>query len=356
MINHAIVAIEKDRYHGWPANNGVWHWANEILVGFTQGDYVQKTGHSIEGVHENQLARSLDGGETWRTFRPKGYFRDEFLRFRGGAKTRLSEALDFRHPRLVLRKFSQGYHGNEDPEGGFFSSYDRGETWQGPFGFNRLYEHEQMKGKHLSARTAYVALGSRECLSFISAKPPHEGEAGNRVGCIRTVDGGLGFEFLSWVTPESEEEVAIMPQAVNVSGDTFVLAYRKITRDGYGESAIETYRSDDRCRSWDYLSTVKITEPHSNPPALLKLADGRLCCGYGDRIDRRIKVKYSDDDGHSWGPEVIIRDDYYQCHESDRDLGYVSMVQRPDGKLVAIYYWATTEHPQQYIAASIWSP
>ena len=163
---------------------------------------------------------------------------------------------------------------------------------------------EQMKGKHLSARTAYLALGSRECLSFISAQPPHEGEAGNRVGCIRTVDGGLSFEFLSW----------------------------------------------------DYLSTVKITEPHSNPPALLKLADGRLCCGYGDRIDSRIKVKYSDDDGHSWGPEVIIRHDYYQCHESDRDLGYVSMVQRPDGKLVAIYYWAAAEHPQQYIAASIWGP
>ena len=81
-----------------------------------------------------------------------------------------------------------------------------------------------MKGKHLSARTAYLAPGSRECLSFISAKPPHEGEAGNRVGCIRTVDGGLSFEFLSW----------------------------------------------------DFLSTVKITEPHSNPPALLKLADGRL--------------------------------------------------------------------------------
>jgi hypothetical protein len=39
-----------------------------------------------------------------------------------------------------------------------------------------------------------------------------------------------------------------------------------------------------------------------------------------------------------------------------RDMGYVRLVQRSDGKLVAIYYWATDDKPQQYIAASIWEP
>ena len=53
---------------------------------------------------------------------------------------------------------------------------------------------------------------------------------------------------------------------------------------------------------------------HSNPPALIKLQDGL------------------------------------------RDMGYVRLVQRSDGKLVAIYYWATNDKPQQYIAASIWEP
>jgi hypothetical protein len=39
-----------------------------------------------------------------------------------------------------------------------------------------------------------------------------------------------------------------------------------------------------------------------------------------------------------------------------KDLGYPRLVQRPDGKLVAMYYWATKENPEQHIAASIWQP
>ena len=356
MVRHTIVAVEKGRYHGWPANNGIWSWGNEILVGFTQGDYVQKTGHSIEGAQENHLARSLDGGKSWRAYRPEGYFRDGNLRFRGAGKARLKEPLNFLDPGLVVRVFSQGYHGTEDPEGGFFTSHDRGESWRGPWCFHDLHEHEELKGRHLSARTAYLSMGERECLFFISAKPPVETESGNRVGCMRTVDGGLSFEFLSWVTPEPKEEIAIMPQAVQLSEDRFVLAYRRIFKEGGGESAIEMVHSGDRCRNWEYLSTVKITAPHHNPPALVRLVDGRLCCSYGDRCDLKIKAKYSEDEGRSWGSGFIVRDDYYRCHDKDRDLGYVSMVQRPDGGLVAVYYWASAEHPEQYIAASIWKP
>ncbi len=356
MVRHAIVAVEKGRYHGWPANNGIWSWGDEILVGFTQGEYVQKTGHSIEGDQENHLAKSLDGGETWRAYRPVGYFRDGHWRFRGEEKMRLKEPLNFLDPGLVVRVFSQGYHATEDPEGGFFTSHDRGESWNGPWSFHDLYDEGELKGRHLSARTAYLGLGERECIFFISAKQPGKTESGNRVGCMLTADGGLNFEFLSWVTPEPQEEFAIMPQAVQLSEDRFILAYRKIYRNGGGESAIEAYESGDRCRSWEYLSTVKITAPHHNPPALVKLADGRLCCSYGDRCDLKIKARYSEDEGRSWGPEFVVRDDYYQCHEKDRDLGYVSMVGRPDGALVAAYYWATAEHPEQYIAASIWKP
>ena len=76
---------------------------------------------------------------------------------------------------------------------------------------------------------------------------------------------------------------------------------------------------------------------------------------YGDRDNRRLCGKYSSDEGETWGDEFIIRDDY-QSVEDDADLGYPRLVQRPDGRLVAMYYWATAEHPQQYIAASVWKP
>ena len=353
-MEHVVVSVKEGRYHGWPANNGIWSWGDEILVGFTQGGYVQQKGHSIDGVQENHLAKSLDGGQTWRPYRPDEYFRDENPKYRGGNKQPLTTAMDFLDPQVVVKVFSQGYHGTEDPVGGFFVSQDRGETWGGPYTFTGLYEEEGLRGLILSARTAYLPQDENTCLFFISAKPPVDTENGNRVGCIQTRDGGRTFEFLSWVTPEDSRAVAIMPQAVSFSQDTFVLAYRKIFKNRDGDDAIEIYRSEDRCRSWQFASTVKITKPHSNPPALVRLTDGRLCCAYGDRADHKIKAQFSKDEGNSWGSEIVVRDDYYQCHDTDRDLGYVSMVQRLDGQLVSVYYWATKEHPEQHIAATIW--
>jgi len=38
------------------------------------------------------------------------------------------------------------------------------------------------------------------------------------------------------------------------------------------------------------------------------------------------------------------------------DLGYPRMMQRPDGKLVTIYYHNTRENPGPHIVATIWDP
>ncbi|MHC4680933.1 MAG: hypothetical protein ACYTEK_19805, partial [Planctomycetota bacterium] len=34
---HLKVFYEAGRFTGWPANNGIWQWGNEILVGFSLG-------------------------------------------------------------------------------------------------------------------------------------------------------------------------------------------------------------------------------------------------------------------------------------------------------------------------------
>jgi hypothetical protein len=39
-----------------------------------------------------------------------------------------------------------------------------------------------------------------------------------------------------------------------------------------------------------------------------------------------------------------------------RDLGYPRTVQRPDGKLVTIYYFNDRPDTERYIAATIWDP
>ena len=360
-VEHEIVAIAKDRFHGWPANNGVWQWGNEILVGFTQGDFEVKKGHNISGRQDSLLARSLDGGKNWIMFDPEGFLDDGNEQYLGQGKTGLAEAMNFTHPDFALRIFATGYHGNDDPEGGFFYSYDRGRSWRGPFALTGLSGHPDMKGKKLSPRTDYLVQDENRCLIFISADDP--GVERPRIACIQTNDGGLSFEFVSWVTPVSEDERAIMCQTIQVSNDHFVCAYRKIYRDLERKDTIEACSSKDGCRTWSPLGTIKVMNTHSNPPALLKLRDGRLCCAYGDRHVGEIRARYSHDEGETWGPEFIIRDDFQAMEEDPdsetgihTDIGYPRLVQRPDGKLVAIYYWATAVKPQQHIAASIWNP
>src|SRR5262249_2106219 len=68
-----VVFKESGRFGGWPANNGIWSWGNEILVGFSIGYFKNNEGgHAIDSSKPSVLrfARSLDGGETWRIEQP----------------------------------------------------------------------------------------------------------------------------------------------------------------------------------------------------------------------------------------------------------------------------------------------
>jgi hypothetical protein len=71
---------ELGRFAGWPANNGIWSWGDEILVGFATGYYQpSEDGHSIDQERPSRklLARSLYGGETWRLEDAKEFDDDE---------------------------------------------------------------------------------------------------------------------------------------------------------------------------------------------------------------------------------------------------------------------------------------
>ena len=67
---HVKVYSEAGRFGGWPANHGIWSWGDEILVGFSAGYYKDRgfEYHNIDHdkPEEHLLARSLDGGLTWK--------------------------------------------------------------------------------------------------------------------------------------------------------------------------------------------------------------------------------------------------------------------------------------------------
>ena len=361
-FRHVIAAIEEDKFLAWPANNGIWQWGNEILAGFTRGEYnvTVRSGHNIAGVEESWFTRSLDGGETWHMFKPDGFMEGDKIKWIPDEKKLLEQPLNFGHDGFAMRVFATGYHGNDDPEGGFFYSYDRGLTWQGPWYLGDINNHSELRGKEITARTDYIITGEKELYLFISANYQNPGN--NRIACIKTEDGGMSFEFVSWVTPLDSDFNTIMSNTVRVSENTFVLAHRNRY---FGErddimNSIEVHVSEDLGQTWRSLGPVKHFKEtvgnDSNPPALVKLEDGRLACIYGDRHNSRMAGKYSEDGGITWGEEFIICKNFKDVTNSTWDFGYPRLVRRHDGELVAIYYWASSENLQQHIAVSIWEP
>jgi hypothetical protein len=141
-----------------------------------------------------------------------------------------------------------------------------------------------------------------------------------------------------------------MPATVRLDDNELLTAIRRHDGDKHW---IETYRSQDDGRSWRLDTVPAPAVGEGNPASLTRLVDGRLCLVYGYRAPPfSIRARMSRDRGRSWEREIALRDD-----GGGRDLGYPRTIQRPDGKLVTVYYfWDEAHGPERYIAATIWSP
>jgi hypothetical protein len=351
-VTHVKVYYEKGRFGGWPANHGIWSWGNEILVGYSRGYYkdLGPTRHHIdrEKPEEFWLARSVDGGMTWTREHPaeRGFLipRGEFLH---GTETPglalppitdLKEPMDFTHAGFALTFRMENINAGTSR---FEYSYDRGKTWNGP------YRLPNFGTQGTAARTDYIVNGKRDAFIFITV-----GKENGREGrplCARTTDGGVTWKFVSWIGPEPEG-FAIMPSTVRLSDTELLTTLRR--REGTFRW-ISAWRSRDNGKTWTRENDPVEYLGEGNPPMLNKLQDGRLCLTYGFRAyPYSIRARLSTDNGKTWGPQIVLRDDGV-----DRDIGYVRSVQRPDGKMVTIYYISDEETgPERYIGATIWDP
>jgi hypothetical protein len=347
-VRQVVVYLEPGHFAAWPANNGIWVWQDEILVGFTLGYYkANDQSHSIDGDRPARavLARSLDGGETWKLEDPENFVGD------GGPPAPAPGGMDFGNANLAIRVGGPPpYHQTGHT---FFVSGDRGRTWRGPYLFSGL---EKLK---LTARTDYL-VSSRDALLFLSADQPGV-KAGNyqdRAFVARATDGGRSFAFVSWITKEPHSTRSVMPSSARISNSEIVSALRR--RDDSNSirrNWIDLYASTDNGATWEFRSKVADTDRpdaahNGNPPALVRLRDGRVVVTYGYRSKSYgLRARISRDNGRTWGREIVLRDD-----GATWDLGYSRSVQRGDGKVVTIYYHTTAAQPEQHIAATIWDP
>lgn len=357
-LEHVVVAGETGQFCGWPANNGVWAWDNgqHILVGFSQGNFVEQEGHNIQGKGDSapgirsRLARSVDGGRTWTVEDPEPYVGE------GLEATPSPGGMAFDDPGFAMRVVGIAYHGARDPLGSFFVSNDQGRNWRGPFRFNGLMDDPRLEGREFTSRTAYCVTGRDGCLVFMSARPKEQGGGRDKSFVAETVDGGKTFHFKSWMVPLEDPYRAVMPAISTLGDGTIVAALRRRIPD-QDVCWVDAYASSDNAQTWSFCSRVGETGDHNgNPPALVALKDGRLACAYGDRTRVKLFGRLSSDGGKSWGDEVVLREDFTADKFGDNDFGYPRLVQNHRGELVVMYYWATQDRSQHHIAATLWSP
>lgn len=338
---NVIVFQEDGRFGGWPANNGIWSWGNEMVVGYTLGYHKENPtgGHSIDNKQPSvpRLARSLDGGQTWKTEVPS------YLDSEGHeAKARTNNAaIDFTQPNFAITFRMKG---SSNGYSQFYWSNDRCKTWQGPFALPTFDR------KGIFARTDYLINGPHDLTAFITASRDEGGEGWPL--CIRTKDGGKTWEQQSWIGEQpAKGGYAIMPSTVRLS-ENELFTYIRCRSNEQAQSKswwIEPYRSLDNGKTWTLEKTNTIDNA-GNPPHMIKLKDGRLALTFGyRRAPFGIRARLSSDGGRTWTPDIILRDD-----ADNWDLGYPRTVQREDGKLVTAYYFNDSKKPFRYIAATIW--
>lgn len=351
---HVVVYGKKGQFAGWPANHGMWIWGNEILVGFSIGTHKDLGKyHNIDRdkPEHHVLARSFDGGVTWQIEYPAN---GGMLINAGGMRHGITDPkhteiepltittpIDFAHPDFCM---TMRFH---DVHGGFsrlYYSYDRGHNWKGPWqlpSFGKI---------GIMARSDYIVNGPRDCHVFLTASKQNRKEG--HVFCGRTTDGGVTWKFLSYVGPEPTG-FSIMPSTVRLSESQLVMTTRR--REGTEEDRhrwIDTWESSDNGQTWEFVNDAVADVGEGNPPAMIQLADGRLCLTYGDRKPPfEMRAQFSRNGGHTWSEPFVLR-----TGGGGRDMGYARSLQRPDGKVVTLYYYYTPENIYRRIVATIWDP
>lgn len=367
---NAVVYHDESHWSAVTANNmgngPTWQWGDELLAGFTRGAFGADGGFhqcNPNKPFESWLARSTNGGETWKAWRPEGY-----AGYAGRQSPQLQPApggIDFTTPGFVMRVEGFGYHGNAGAH--WFYSQDRGANWYGPYEFADLLGDGELRDKEFTARTGYIIDSPNEMHIFLSARRTPQArlsdegtqraDGGVRLEekCFlaRTTDAAKTFSFVSWVPPWEDPHRAIMPAPARLSESRIIVALR---RKSTTRNWIDCFNSEDNGKSWSFLSEAAQTEAanefNGNPPALVRMSDGRLCCVFGNRSTEQIIAKYSPDGGKTWSDGWVLREDFHSASGTP-DLGYPRLWQRKDGKMVVVYFWCTAERPQTHIAATI---
>lgn len=354
---HGIVYRDDNAFCGWPFVCGFWTAANgDYLVAFQRkpADYgrpddinhdeVAKVGPRIVTV------RSRDRGATWDAAGPQllydlgadqdGRYRDLPTAWEG------YDPVDFTDPDVLVASGSTPDYFRPHSRAWIRLSTDGGNSWRPPIlapnvGFPSVSGH-----------ASPLVRGDGVCLLFLTVT--FDDGWKRRPAVFAAVEGGACWTFVSFITPQHDDGAADNDRSLPLrfSGHRYfyprplllpdgrILCSVRCQRDPTSVFWTEIFESGDGGRTWSFLSRVN---DWGAPGDLVRMADGRIACVYGYRMPPfGIRARISEDEGRTWGRELILRDD-----GGSWDLGYPRVVEQSPGRLLTVYYMNRKDDPIQ---------
>lgn len=369
-VEHAVVYRRDDEFTSWPHTMGFWETGSGELVQCVMtldADYSDpgNVSHDLLGERKGRgtrivTVRSSDRGRTWSE--PEYDVYPSIRASDTGRPADLSEfgPIDYLDGDTLLGNSTTDFG---KPEGRSYVrvSKDAGRSWS-PAAELPLDGLSSLLG----INSTLVRPDGRALVFLTSVSA--DGWT-RRPLVYGSTDDGTEFHFLSFITPKEDPFGAadgdwtstyrfgghrwFYPRGVLLPSGRILCTLRS-QRDPRGVMWTEVYASDDGGLTWGFLSRVN---DFGAPGSLVVMSDGRLVVVYGYRQKPYgIRAVVSDDDGATWGPELIVRDD-----GGSWDLGYPNAFEVEPGRVGAIYYMNEAADPIQanggvrHIARSIFS-
>ena len=341
---HTVVYRNDGEFNAWPYTMGFWETADGHLVqNFmrAKADYSDagKISHDVIGTGGATLVsiRSRDRGRSWDAPTPYNF---ERLGAHDGTGESLAELgpIDYTSKDVLVWSSSTAFG---TPEGRPYVrvSRDSGKTW------SRAYRLPLDGLPSASANASQMVRPDGRSLLFLTMVSK-DGWS-RRPMVYGSVPDGSTWHFMSFITPKEDPYGAadgdwkstfrfgghrwFYPRGQMLPSGRILCTLRS-QRDPTGVMWTELHYSDDGGATWAFLSRIN---DFGAPGSLVQLKDGRLVCVYGFRLPPYgVRACVSEDQGQTWGPEIVIRDD-----GGSWDLGYPNAIESEPGKIMAIYYF-----------------
>jgi len=356
---HITIYYDSESFAGWPFNHGFKAFSqDELLISFSRGPCNYKSrydmGHHVVDARGGEYVtmRSSDGGRSWplEGMQSLGSRQDiERPLYQNPGDAPL-QPCDWSSPDFFLTA-GFGIPPDRDQDMGYIQySRDRGQTWEGPYRMPTFgFAWAQVKPDYIVRPDGVVLL-------FVTVGLGDGAPRNRLVAVYASPDAGLSWHYLSSITAETPDWRFVKRYYASpvLLDDGRILVALRCQMDARNAWP-EIFESGDGGRSWRFRSRVS---DWGGPTDLTLLDDGRLLAVYGYRTPPYgIRARLSEDDGATWGAELILRDD-----GGSWDLGYPRTALLGGCKVITAYYFNCASDEKQldggvrHIAATIFKP